>query len=179
MIEGITNYYNASIAGIQVDGWQLELLKLNIGTVWPGLYINSVKFKDSDKFGDSYSTEGRAAVRCLDRWEAFHDLTLLEFEPEVIDFVFVLHRNHIECEACADSFEDEGECPVCKGNGFIYLSEKHHAALVLWTITPQIGCSTIYMINELRQEDIPTIINFLNEEYNLIEKRFEPIRNAT
>jgi len=80
-------------------------------------------------------------------------------------------------EARAKHLGFYGLCEHCQGNGILYDDEKAHVSLQLWILHPRKGCSRGVYIENVEQEDIPQIIEFLQEAAKRNAERFSKINN--
>ncbi len=65
-----------------------------------------------------------------------------------------------------------GHCSHCEG-GYVYDEPKARVALQLWYIHPRKGCSRGVYIEDIKEEDIPSVIAYLKEARDRNNKRFE------
>jgi len=77
-------------------------------------------------------------------------------------------------EARAKHLGIYGKCEHCEG-GYIYDEDKARVALQLWYLHPRKGCSRGVYIENIDQEDVPNIIQYLKEARNRNNERFSKL----
>lgn len=181
---------------LNVEQWQIDLLKLNPEyTMW-GNYEDYMIKKGSDW-----------DVSC--DFESIQDGGLFELDDynECVNFYFEVIRPSKTCDICNgsgcsleakkiyDSFGQDVcrayvktkkickdsnidfDCRNCKGKGYLYISDNAHVGLQLWYLHPRKGCSRGVYIKNIEQCDIPEIITFLKKANTRNNLRFCKVLN--
>ncbi|MGV9141885.1 MAG: hypothetical protein ACOC1X_03000 [Promethearchaeota archaeon] len=68
-----------------------------------------------------------------------------------------------------------GKCKKCDGKSYIYTSKKAKVGLQLWMIHPRKGCSRGIYVKNVRKQDIPEVIDYLEEARKRNNKRFSKL----
>jgi len=69
----------------------------------------------------------------------------------------------------------EIRCPVCQGQGFVYVDPAAHLQLVLWLLHPRKGASRGVVVQDIQQEDLPGVYKFLRKAAAQNAKRFAKV----
>lgn len=69
----------------------------------------------------------------------------------------------------------EINCPVCKGEGRLHIEPKAYASLILWVIHPRKGACKGIEINNIKEDELPEIFNFLKEAHERNTNRWKEI----
>lgn len=67
-------------------------------------------------------------------------------------------------------------CNQCGGNGRVYTSFVANVALTLWWLHPRKGCSRGIQIENINQNEVPEVMNFLKEAAQRNAARFSKIK---
>lgn len=68
-----------------------------------------------------------------------------------------------------------GKCETCKGDGYVYTSDKAHVSLQLWMLHPRKGASRGLYIQRIEKEDVPKAIEYLQIAAQRNAQRFSAI----
>ena len=80
-------------------------------------------------------------------------------------------------KARAEDMGVYGECEVCGGSGYNYVEEEAKVGLQLWILHPRKGTSQGLYLRDIKEEDIPTIMEYLKEARKSFLNRFSKIEN--
>lgn len=69
----------------------------------------------------------------------------------------------------------EKTCKTCQGNGYVYVEDVARVSLTLWILHPRKGCSRGIEVNNITQDDLPKIFEWLNRANERNMKRFSKI----
>lgn len=68
-----------------------------------------------------------------------------------------------------------GKCETCKGAGYLFTEPKGHVGLVLWMLHPRKGASRGVEVKRIDQDDLPTILAWLNKAAKRNAQRFDAV----
>ena len=69
-----------------------------------------------------------------------------------------------------------GMCPTCQGETVVYALEEGRLDLYLWVLHPRKSVSTGMVVEGIREQDIPSTVEFLKHAEEENRKRFEKVR---
>lgn len=68
-----------------------------------------------------------------------------------------------------------GECKTCEGHGHTYTEPACRLALILWVLHPRKGASRGLEVRSVQQDEIPTVITYLQEAARRNAERFSKL----
>lgn len=86
-------------------------------------------------------------------------------------------NRHICVETRAKRLGVYGYCECCNGDGIIYDEEKAHLELQLWFIHPRKGSSRGLRVKQVLQQDVPKVVEYLQEARRRNDERFSGLDN--
>ena len=78
-------------------------------------------------------------------------------------------------QARAEHLGTYGLCEHCHGEGSVYIEQKAKVALQLWVIHPRKGCSRGVYIEDIKQKELPSVIDFLKKAQERNTERFSKL----
>jgi hypothetical protein len=69
----------------------------------------------------------------------------------------------------------EPYCPVCNGDGTVYVEDFTTVSLTLWILHPRKGCSRGVEISNITQEDLGSVMEFLRTAAERNAERFQAV----
>jgi len=69
-----------------------------------------------------------------------------------------------------------GKCDNCHGDGYIFTEPKAKLGLVLWVLHPRKGCSRGVHVKEIRQNELPFVIKYLQMAAERNANRFSKLK---
>lgn len=66
-------------------------------------------------------------------------------------------------------------CDKCDGRGYVYTADHAHVTLTLWWLHPRKGCSRGLRIERIERDDLPAVIDFLQQARTRNDDRFRGV----
>lgn len=149
------------------EPWQLALLDANPAYLGWGPHEDYM-WNEGEGWNSSVITP---------TWKEFGPWALNDLN-ECVNFYFSIKRESAECSACKGKGV-ESTCPLCNGNGQVFVGPPAHVSLTLWWLHPRKGCSRGIEITRVEREELPDVRRFLEAAAQRNADRFAGIERIT